>query len=108
MLIGSAQRWALMHELRGAEEPDLPALLTRLSPVDLVLVEGFKRGPHPKIEVHRIANGKVLMFPGDVSIIALATDLARPVSPSRAGLDQVGLDDIAGIVQLVHRHALAL
>src|SRR5579871_2389003 len=65
VLIASANRWALMHELRGQAEPDLASLLARLSPVDLVLVEGFKRGPQPKIEVHRAAVGKPLLHDQD-------------------------------------------
>src|SRR6185312_11375214 len=87
VLVGSAHRWALMHELRGAPEPELDALLGRLSPVDLVLVEGFKRGPLPKIEVHRTANGKPLLHPDDPAIVAVATDGARP-----GGLPHVALD----------------
>ena len=74
VLITSGQRWALMHELRGAEEPDLQAHLARLSPCDLVLVEGFKREPMPKLEIHRAANGKPLLFPADPHIVAIATD----------------------------------
>ena len=53
VIVASPVRWALMTELRGAPEPPLEALLGRLDPVDLVLVEGFKRAPHPKIEAHR-------------------------------------------------------
>src|ERR1700722_33440 len=56
VLVSSAARWALMHELRGAREPRLPELLTKMSPVDLVVVEGFKSDSHRKIEVHRAAN----------------------------------------------------
>ena len=62
VLVASERRWALMHELRGAPEPGLAELLRRLSPVDLVIVEGFKREAHPKIEVHRAANGKPFLF----------------------------------------------
>ena len=58
VLVSSTQRWALMHELRGAGEPRLPELLAKMSRVDLVVIEGFKREPHRKIEVHRAANGK--------------------------------------------------
>src|ERR1700756_3241234 len=58
VLVASATRWALMHELRDQAEPRLPALLAHMSPVDLVLVEGFKRDRHPKIEIHRSANAK--------------------------------------------------
>ncbi len=100
VLIGSANRWALMHELRGAPEPDLRELLARLSPVDLVLIEGFKRGPHRKIEVHRVANGKGLMHPGDATIVAVATD-----GPSSGTLPHVQPDDVAGVAALVLAHA---
>ena len=100
VLIGSASRWALMHELRGAAEPGLVELLRRLSPVDLVLVEGFKRGPHPKIEVHRHANGKPFLHPEDPSIVALASDVA-----TAAPLPRVDLDDLVGVAALVMRHA---
>ncbi len=74
VLVSSAQRWALMHELRGAEEPGLQAHLARLSPCDLVLVEGFKREPIPKLEIHRQANAKPLLFTQDPHIVAIATD----------------------------------
>ncbi|WP_374440768.1 molybdopterin-guanine dinucleotide biosynthesis protein B [Stella sp.] len=86
VLIASAQRWALMHELRGAEEPPLDDLLAKMSPVDLVLVEGFKRSPLPKIEVHRPALGKPLLAAEDPWIVAVASDAAtlatdRPLLP---------------------------
>jgi molybdopterin-guanine dinucleotide biosynthesis protein B len=103
VLIGSANRWALMHELRGAREPGLPELLHRLSPVDLVLVEGFKRGPHPKIEVHREANGKPFLHPEDGTVVAIATD-ARDVFP----ISRVDIDDVVAIAGLVQAHAMAL
>lgn len=78
VLVGSARRWALMHELRDEEEPRLAALLRRLSPVDLVIVEGFKREAHPKVEIHRAANGKPFLFHDLVDIRALVTDAADP------------------------------
>src|SRR3954447_7382700 len=74
VLVSSGLRWALMHELRGADEPKLPELLVRLSRVDLVIVEGFKREPHRKVEVHRVANGKPALFPDDPAIVGIATD----------------------------------
>ena len=74
VLVTSDQRWALMHELHGAEEPTLQAHLARLSPCDLVLVEGFKHAPIPKLEIHRVANGKPLLFPQDPYIVAIAAD----------------------------------
>ena len=100
VLIGSAARWALMHELRGGAEPELPALLARMSPVDLVLVEGFKRGPHPKIEVYRSAVGKPLLHPDDPTIVALAAD---PVQP--AAIPVVSLNDMQAVANLVLHHA---
>ena len=102
VLIGSAKRWALMHELRGAAEPGLPELLTRLSPVDFVLVEGFKRGLHRKIEVHRMGNGKPMLHPEDATIVAVASD-----GPVSGGLPHVHLDDIEGVTRLVLEHAEA-
>ena len=74
VLVTSARRWALMHELRGSAEMTLDAALGRLSPCDLVLVEGYKRAPIPKLEIHREALGKPLLHPGDRQIIALASD----------------------------------
>ena len=103
VLIGSAERWALMHELRGEAEPGLPALLGRLSPVDLVLVEGFKLGPQPKIEVHREANGKPFLHPEDGSIVAIATD-----APDLFDVPKVHLDDIEAVAALVRAHAMTL
>lgn len=78
VLIGSAKRYVLMHELRGAAEPELPELLARLSPVDLVLVEGFKREGHAKIEIWRVETGKPLLQPDDPAIIAIASDRDPP------------------------------
>jgi molybdopterin-guanine dinucleotide biosynthesis protein B len=74
VMVASAQRWALMRELRGAAEPSLEALIARMAPVDLLLVEGFKRHPHPKLEVHRPDNGKPLLCLEDPHIVAVASD----------------------------------
>ncbi|MEO1363734.1 MAG: molybdopterin-guanine dinucleotide biosynthesis protein B [Pseudomonadota bacterium] len=83
VLLASRQRVALMQELRGAEEPSLDALLARLSPVDLVLVEGYKRDAHPKVEAHRAVTGNPLIAPDDPTVRAVASDTAltldRPV-----------------------------
>src|SRR5262249_50377293 len=65
VLVGAQSRWALVHELRDAAEPSLRELLRKLSPVDLVLIEGYKREPHPKLEVYRRGNGKPLLQPDD-------------------------------------------
>ena len=81
VMIASSRRWALMHELRREQEPALEELAARLSPVDLVLVEGWKRHPHPKIEVHRPSLGKPLLYPDDPWVVAIASDepLAAPI-----------------------------
>src|SRR5689334_14732839 len=76
VMISSAARWALMHEHRGAPEATLEELLERMSPVDLVLVEGFKRHRHKKLEVHRPSVGKPLIAPEDPDIVAVASDAA--------------------------------
>jgi molybdopterin-guanine dinucleotide biosynthesis adapter protein len=101
VLVGAASRWALVHELRGEAEPSLGALLRRLSPVDLVLVEGYKRGRHPKLEVHRAAIGKPLLHPEDPAIVAIASDAPLP----EARVPVVDLDDVDGIVDILLRHA---
>jgi molybdopterin-guanine dinucleotide biosynthesis protein B len=97
VLISSERRWALMRELRGEPEATLGDLLRRLSPVDLVIVEGFKREPHAKIEVHRAGNGKPPLHPDDPTIVAVASDMAFP----EAGRPVVGLDEIAAIADHV-------
>lgn len=74
VLVSSPERFALMHELRGAEEPSIAKLISLLSPVDLVLVEGWKPLPIPKIEVHRHENCKPFLYPDDPMIGAVATD----------------------------------
>jgi molybdopterin-guanine dinucleotide biosynthesis adapter protein len=78
VLVSSRHRWALLHELRGEAELDLESLLARLAPVDLVLIEGFKFDPHPKLEVHDPALGKPLLAPQDPHIVALAWAGAPP------------------------------
>src|SRR6476620_7379831 len=97
VLVSSSQRWALMHELRGAREPQLPELLAKMSRVDLVVVEGFKREPHRKIEVYRVANGKPLLFPDDPNIAGIATDAAVETTLPVAHLDDV--EAVAGLMQ---------
>src|SRR5664279_410351 len=89
VLVSSGKRWALMHELRGAAEPRLRELLARLSRVDLVVVEGFKSEPHRKIEVHRLANGKPLLFPADPAIAGIATDGSVETALPTAHLDDI-------------------
>ena len=83
VLLSSTNRFALMHELRGSEEPSLADLLARLSPVDLVLIEGYKRDVHPKVEAFRAETGNPLIALGDDTVKAVAADtpldLDRPV-----------------------------
>ncbi|CAA2103356.1 Molybdopterin-guanine dinucleotide biosynthesis adapter protein [Methylobacterium bullatum] len=97
VLISSALRWVQMHEVRDGEEASLAELLRRLSPCDLVLVEGFKREGHPKIEIHRNANGRPPLHPQDENIVAIASDQVFP----DAGIPVVDLDDVAAIADLV-------
>ena len=97
VLVGSRSRWALIHELRGSSEPSLGELLEKISPVDLVLVEGFKFENHPKIEVYRSGHGGAPLYPNDPRVIAVVSDLPllkvdRPV---------FHLDDIHSISRFV-------
>ena len=103
VLVSSQNRFALMHELRGAQEPSLLELLGKLSPVDLVIIEGFKFDPHPKIEVHRLANEKPLLHPQDKYIVALASDAVMDVA-----VPLVHLDDIPAIATLMLDKAASL
>ena len=101
VLISSALRWALMHELRDEAEPTLADLVPHLSPVDLVIVEGFKSETHAKLEVHRQAVGKPLLHPNDPNIVAIVSDHRPP----NARLPFAGLDDIEAIADLVDKLA---
>ena len=85
VLVASANRWALMHELRDEDEPSLADLLSRLSEVDLIIVEGFKREAHVKIEVHRKETGKSFLFLEDCNIVALVSD-TPPTFPDQPPL----------------------
>jgi molybdopterin-guanine dinucleotide biosynthesis adapter protein len=100
VMVASAQRWALMHELREAPEPSLDRLLERMSPVDLVLVEGFKRHPHPKIEISRSALGKPPLYPDDPSVVAVASDERLPGLP----LPWLPLSDPATVARFIIDH----
>lgn len=96
VLLASARRWALMHEVRGDAEPDLQELLARLAPVDLVLVEGWKQEAIPKLEVHRSANRQPWLYPGDAAIVAVASDSAPP-----GGILRLDLNDAPAIYQFI-------
>jgi len=102
VIISSARRWAILHELRQEPEWDLAALVKKISPVDLVLVEGFKRDKFPKLEIHRIANGKPLLHTEDPHIVAVASDSAVPA----ARVPVVDLNDIELIADLLLKHAV--
>ena len=99
VLVSSSRRFALVHELRGAVEPGFAELLERLSPCDLVLVEGFKRERLPKLEVFRAVTGEPPLHPQDPDIVAIASD--RRVD---SRLPQFDLDDAPGIATFVLRH----
>ena len=99
VLLASRNRWALMHELRDEDEPSLGDLLKQLSPVDLVLIEGYKRDRHPKIEAHRKETGQPLIAPEDETIVAVASDTS--VTIDRPVLD---LNDTASIANFIAQH----
>src|SRR5881397_1932199 len=103
VLVSSTRRWALMHELRGAAEPRLPELLAKMSRVDLVVVEGFKRELHRKIEVYRAANEKPFLFPDDPDVVGIATDTAVETT-----LPTAHLDDIAAIAAMLLGSAISI
>jgi molybdopterin-guanine dinucleotide biosynthesis adapter protein len=102
VVISSAKRFAILHELRGEPEWNLPDLVAKISPVDLVLVEGYKRDAFPKLEIHRAANGKPLIQPDDPHVVAIASDV--PVAEAKVPL--VDLDDIEAIADLLVKHAV--
>lgn len=99
VLLASRNRWALMHELRGEDEPVLDDLLARLSPVDLVLVEGYKRDRHPKIEAHRRATGNPLIASDDQTVRAIASDSGAAAE----GRPTFHLDDTGAIADFIAR-----
>jgi molybdopterin-guanine dinucleotide biosynthesis adapter protein len=98
--IVSAKRYAIMHELRGAPEPTIEELLPRLAPVDLLLIEGFKRHAHPKLEIHRPSVGKPLLATDDPDIVAVASDVELP----GLKVPRLDLDDTGAIARFVLRH----
>jgi molybdopterin-guanine dinucleotide biosynthesis protein B len=102
VMVASDQRFALMHELRGASEPTLDALVAHMTAVDLLLVEGFRHHAHDKLEIHRPSLGKPLMCATDRSVVAVASDVAL------AGLAVpcLALNDIEGIADFVIAHGV--
>ena len=103
VLVSSSRRWALMHELRGADELTLAAAIARLSPCDLVLVEGYKRSRLPKLEVYRAEVAKPWLHPDDPSIVGIASDV--PPGPSAAGRQHLPLDGYDEITTFVTANA---
>jgi molybdopterin-guanine dinucleotide biosynthesis adapter protein len=101
VMVASAARWALMHEHRGAPESSLAELLPRFGPVDLVLIEGFKRDTHPKLEVHRPSLGKPLLCREDKMIRGVASDVPLLDLP----VPRLVLDDMPAIASFVLEHA---
>ncbi|MDB5510524.1 MAG: molybdopterin-guanine dinucleotide biosynthesis protein [Enterovirga sp.] len=97
VIVSSARRWVQIREGRGEAEARLPDLLRRLSPCDLVVVEGFKREAHPKLEIYREGNGRPPLHPGDPRIVAIASD--RPFPQAR--VEVVSLDDVAELAKRI-------
>ena len=103
VMVSSTRRWALMHELRGVNEPELPELLAKMSRVDLVVIEGFRSEPHCKIEVHRAANGKPLLYLADATIVGIVSDVEVTTS-----LPVAHLDDIHAIASMILASAVSI
>ena len=103
VLVASGRRWALMHELRKAPEPSLTELLERMARVDLIIVEGFKADSHPKIEVHRAANERPLMFPQDPAIVGVVSDIDVETT-----LPVAHIDDIPTVARLLKAAAVRI
>ena len=99
VLITSSNRWAMMHELRGAAEPTLEEQLKHFAPCDVVIVEGWKHQAMPKIEVHRKLSEKPLLFPEDSSVIAVASDESLATD-----LPQFDLDDAEAVAQFIIKY----
>jgi molybdopterin-guanine dinucleotide biosynthesis protein B len=105
VMVASATRWALQHELRGAPEPSLETLLQHMTPVDLLLIEGFKRHDHPKLEIFRPSLGKPPLYPEDRWIEAVVIVGAEPMR-DECPLPIYSADDIPGLAEFVLRQAM--
>ncbi len=97
VMVASSARWALLHEHRGSAEPDMDALVARMTPVDLLLIEGFKFHRHPKLEVFRPAIGKPMLNTDDPSVVAVASDRAIP----GLKVPRFDMNDAAGIADFI-------
>ncbi|MFN3462257.1 MAG: molybdopterin-guanine dinucleotide biosynthesis protein B [Oceanibaculum sp.] len=100
VMISSAARWALMHEHRGAPEPTLADLIRNMTPVDLLLVEGFKHEGHDKLEVYRPSVGKPPLYREDAKVVAVASDAALP----DATVPVLPIDDLDAIARFIMTH----
>ncbi|HEX7005639.1 MAG TPA: molybdopterin-guanine dinucleotide biosynthesis protein B [Alphaproteobacteria bacterium] len=100
VMVSSSRRWALMHEHRGAPEPSPEELIRHMTPVDLLIIEGYKHHPHPKLEVFRRAIGKPLLSPDDPHIFAIASDGPVP----EAAVPVIALHDTAAIANAIVDH----
>ena len=96
VMLTSTKRWVLMHEIGDQPEPELPEQLRRMSGCDIVLVEGFKKQPIPKLEIHRAAHGAPLLFPEDPNIVGIATD--EPIETRLPKFALIDYDTIAAFV----------
>lgn len=99
VLVSSSERWALMHELRGAAEPSLQEHLGFFAPCDLVIVEGYKKEPIPRVEVHRRSGHTPLLYPEDPHVVAVATD-----EPLDTALPQLDVDDAGAVARFIIQH----
>ncbi|MHB8886953.1 MAG: molybdopterin-guanine dinucleotide biosynthesis protein B [Methylovirgula sp.] len=105
VLIASSNRFALLHELRGAPEPSLATLIGKLEPVDILIIEGFRQEPHAKLEVHRAANAKPFLFPEDANIKALVSDAAEAGALFGTRLPYAHLDAVESAADLILKFA---
>ena len=103
VLLVSRFRWVLMDELRDAPEPPLDELLARMNPVDLVLIEGYKRDRHSKVETHRADAGRPLIAPEDPTVRAVASDTPEVVRSQVGDRPVMHLDDTAAIAAFIRR-----
>ncbi len=101
VMVSAASRWALMHENRDGPEPDIDELVARMTPVDLLLVEGFKRYGHAKMEIHRPSIGKNLLCVDDPRIVAVASDEALPL----ATVPVLDLNNVPALADFIVAHA---
>ena len=97
VLLSSNSRWALMHELRGELEPNFSDLISKMKPVDLILVEGFKKEKHSKLECHRIENNEKLIYRSDRSVCLIASDMLI----DDVSIPNIDLDDTVGIANFI-------